>query len=129
MEQWTFRGRERWSWRLWEKQVLSIHTKSELKCVVFVDFVVTRGLRRCAWPFLVVGSAVCSAVMRGLLSAVAPLVAEHGFSGVWASVRAACGLSSCAHGLSCSTTCGIFPDQGSNPCALHWQADSYLLCH
>ena len=23
-----------------------------------------------------------------------------------------------AHGLSCSVACGIFPDQGSNPCAL-----------
>ena len=33
------------------------------------------------------------------------------------------------HGLSCSATCGIFPDQGSNPCPLHWQADSYPLCH
>ena len=31
-----------------------------------------------------------------------------------------------AHGLSCSTTCGIFPDQGSNPCPLHWQADFFL---
>ena len=30
------------------------------------------------------------------------------------------------HGFSCSTTCGIFPDQLSNPCLLHWQADSYL---
>ena len=29
-----------------------------------------------------------------------------------------------AHGPSCSTACGIFPDQGSNPCPLHWQADS-----
>ena len=28
------------------------------------------------------------------------------------------------HGLSCSAECGIFPDQGSNPCPLHWQADS-----
>ena len=26
-------------------------------------------------------------------------------------------------GLSCSNTCGIFLDQGSNPCLLHWQAD------
>ena len=34
-----------------------------------------------------------------------------------------------AHGPSCSTTCGIFPDQGSNPCPLHWQADSQPLCH
>ena len=29
-----------------------------------------------------------------------------------------------AHGLSCSTACGIFPDQGSNPSPLHWQVDS-----
>ena len=34
-----------------------------------------------------------------------------------------------AHGSSCSAACGIFPDQGSNPCALHWQADSQPLCH
>ena len=33
------------------------------------------------------------------------------------------------HGFSCSTACGIFPDQLSNPCPLHWQADSYLLYH
>ena len=30
-----------------------------------------------------------------------------------------------AHGPSCSAACGIFPDQGSNPCPLHYQA----LCH
>ena len=29
-----------------------------------------------------------------------------------------------AHGLSCSAACGVFPHQGSNPCPLHWQADS-----
>ena len=34
-----------------------------------------------------------------------------------------------AHGPSCSVACGIFPDQGSNPCLLHWQADSQPLCH
>ena len=34
-----------------------------------------------------------------------------------------------AHGPSCSTACGIFPDQGSNPCSLHWQADSQPLHH
>ncbi|CAN0554761.1 unnamed protein product [Rangifer tarandus platyrhynchus] len=28
-----------------------------------------------------------------------------------------------AHGLSCPAG-GIFPDQGSNPCPLRWQADS-----
>ena len=34
-----------------------------------------------------------------------------------------------AHGRSCSAACGIFPDQGSNPCPLHWQADSQPLRH
>ena len=34
-----------------------------------------------------------------------------------------------AHGPGCSVACGIFPDQGSNPCPLHWQADSQPLRH
>ena len=34
-----------------------------------------------------------------------------------------------AHGLSRSAQCGILPDQGSNPCPLHWQADSQPLRH
>ena len=33
------------------------------------------------------------------------------------------------NGLSCSAACGIFPDQGSNLCLLHWQADSLPLGH
>ena len=32
-----------------------------------------------------------------------------------------------AHGPSRSAARGIFPDQGSNPCPLHWQADSQPL--
>ena len=36
-------------------------------------------------------------------------------------------LGSCGHGFSCSTACGIFPDQGWNLCLLHRQVDSYLL--
>ena len=34
-----------------------------------------------------------------------------------------------AHGPSCSAACGVFPDQGSNPCPLHCQADSQPLRH
>ena len=33
------------------------------------------------------------------------------------------------HGLSCSTACGIFPDQRLNPCLLYGQADSLPLSH
>ena len=31
--------------------------------------------------------------------------------------------------LSCSSACGIFPDQGSNPCLLHQHADSSPMSH
>ena len=34
-----------------------------------------------------------------------------------------------AHGPSRSAACVIFPDQGSNLCPLHWQADSQPLRH
>ena len=40
-----------------------------------------------------------------------------------------CSLSSCARAYSCSAACGIFPDQGSNPCPLHWQVDYQPLRH
>ena len=34
-----------------------------------------------------------------------------------------------AHGQLCSMARGIFPDQGLNPCLLHWQAESLPLSH
>ena len=37
------------------------------------------------------------------------------------------GLVVVAHELSCPEAYGIFPDQGSNPRSLHWQADSQPL--
>ena len=39
------------------------------------------------------------------------------------------GSAAVAHGPSRSAACGIFPDQGPNPCSLHWQADSQPLRH
>ena len=64
---------------------------------------------------LVVASGDYSPVaMLGLLISVASLFVEHRLYGVWASVVAALRLS-------CSMTCGIFLDQGWNPCPLHWR--------
>ena len=41
-----------------------------------------------------------------------------------------CKLNSCgAYRLSCSTPCGILPDQGWNLCLLHWQVDFLPLSH
>ena len=59
----------------------------------------------------------------------------------WSTGSTVCGLSSrssgalehwlnsSVHRLSCSEACGIFPDQESNPCHMHWQADSLPLSH
>ena len=83
----------------------------------------------CCVGFSVVAVNSCSLVsVCGLLITVTSLVIEHGLWSTWTSV-AVVGLSSFAsralgHGLSCSTACGIFLDQGSDLCPLHWQADS-----
>ena len=85
-------------------------------------FLAALGLRCCAWAFFscrereLFFTAVC-----GLLIAVASLVAAHRLQSAGSVVA--------AHGLSCSMACGIFPDQGLNPCSLNWQADSQPLHH
>ena len=38
------------------------------------------------------------------------------------------GLSSCGR-WACSMAYRVFPNQGSNPCPWHWQADAYPPCH
>ena len=48
-------------------------------------------------------------MVGGLLFAVASLLMERGLWGAWAS-------EDVAHGLRCSAACGIFPEQGSDPC-------------
>ena len=48
---------------------------------------------------------------------------------LWSTGSRRTGSAIVAQGLSRSAACGIFPDQGSNPCPLHWQADSQPLCH
>ena len=86
---------------------------------LFIYFWLLLGLHCCTWAFLWLRRA--GATLR------CSVQASHcsGFScgaralGVQASVVV-------AHGLSCSAACGIFPDQGSNPCPLHWQADSFF---
>ena len=48
---------------------------------------------------------------------------------LWSTNSRRAGSVVVAHGPSCSVACGIFLDQGSNPCPLHWQADSQPLRH
>ena len=48
---------------------------------------------------------------------------------LWSTGSRCAGSVVVAHGPSRSAACGILPDQGSNPCPLHWQADSQPLHH
>ena len=65
---------------------------------------------------------LCLVAVCGFLIVVVSLVAECELCGERASIVV-------SHGISCSSVCGIFPDQGSNLCLLHWQTDSLLLSH
>ena len=81
-----------------------------------LGFVSVRGLS------LVLASGGHSSSRCAALSLSQPLLLRSTGSRCAGSVIA-------AHGPSRSAACGIFPDQGSNPCPLHWQADSQPLRH
>ena len=66
---------------------------------------------------LVAASRAHSVAVRRLLTAVSFLAAEHGALGTQPSVDV-------VHELSWPMACGIFLNQGSNPCPLHWHVDS-----
>ena len=77
-----------------------------------------------------------SVAARAFLSwwAGASPVMEHRLRGAWASVvvapgRQSTGLAVVAHGLSCSTSWGIFLDQGWNLCLPNWQAEALTRSH
>ena len=79
--------------------------------------------------------------VHGLLTATAPPVAEHGLRGkglqqlwhsglvVMAHKLPSTGSGVVAHWFSCFVACGVFPDQDSNLCLLHWQEGSLPLSH
>ena len=71
---------------------------------------------------------LCSSCSRGgLLSGCG---APHcgGFCG-GAQALGCAGSGAVSQRPHCSVTCGVLPDQGSNLCLLHWQADSLPLSH
>ena len=85
-------------------------------------FLAVLGLRFCARAF-----SSCSERRPLFIALHGPLTVAASPVGSTGSRRA--GSVVVAHGPSCSAACGIFLDQGSNPCPLHWQADSQPLRH
>ena len=103
-------------------------------CMVFSLYVESRGYSLVAVCGLLI--MVASLVERGIqVHGLRSL--QHRGSVVSAPRLQRTGSVAVAHGLSCSLACGIFLDQGSNLCLLHWQADSLppshhisvLICH
>ena len=106
---------------------------------LFFYFLVVPGLHCCPWAFVSCrGQGLLQLQLAGFLLQWLLLLMSigsrvHGLQQLqnMGSVVVACRSQSTssvvvAHRLSCSSTCGVFPDQGSNPCPLHQQADSYL---
>ena len=76
------------------------------------------------WVF-VAAQAFPSCSKWGLLSSCGVWASPcSGFSCCGAQTLGAWALVVVVHGLCCSAAGGIFPDQGSNPCPLHWQLDA-----
>ena len=86
------------------------------------SFLAVLGLHFCAGLPLVAASGGHSSSRCAGLSLSRPLMLRSTGSRRAGSVVV-------AHGPSWSVACGILPDQGSNPCPLHWQADSQPLRH
>ena len=85
-------------------------------------FLAVLGLRFCARAF-----SSCSKWGHSSSRCAGPSLSRPLLLRSMGSRRA--GSAIVAHGPSCSAACGVFPDQGSNPCPLHWQADSQPLRH
>ena len=122
---------------LWASSFLNYYYFYLFICLFIYLLLAALGLCCCTWAFSSCGErGLLFVAVRGLLIAVASLVAEHRLQvrrpqQLWcvglvvvAHRLQSTGSVVVAHGLSCSVACGILLDQGWNPCALPWQADS-----
>ena len=75
------------------------------------------------FPFVASGGRSVVAVASLVEGGLRGMPHQHVFSCGGRALRHAASARA-ARGLSCSAIRGIFPDQGSNPCLLHWQVDS-----
>ena len=115
-------------WTTWGLEVSAAHA-AENPCITFDFLELMTPTYRCPEVSFMYGCTGSSLLLELSLVAVCEpphcsgiSVAEPGPQDSWASAAV-------AHGLSCPAACGIFLDQGSSLCPLHWQVGSYPLCH
>ena len=108
--------------KLFKLQKCETHTFFFSKYLFIYLFMAVLGLRFCARAFSIAASGGHSSSQCAGLSLSRPLLLRSTGSRRAGSVIV-------AHRPSCSAARGIFLDQGSNPCPLHWQADSQPLRH
>ena len=96
------------------------HTHIYVCIYIFIYFIILTilGFHCRMWFFSSCGE-------KGLLSNCGPLASHwDDFSCCEAQSLGTRASIVVVHGLSCSISCEIFPEQGSNLCPLHWQTDS-----
>ena len=99
-------------------------------CSCFICLLLLYLLIGCAGSLLLLGcSFVCLFLQCTGFSLQWLLLLQSMASRLMATVIAVCRFGSCGAELGCFLACGIFSDQGSSPCPLHWQADFYTLYH
>ena len=99
-----------------------------LKIVLFILGVL--GLCCCSWAFLSLRRAGAPLAVCGVrASHCGGFLCSMGSRARRLQQLQHVGSIVVAHGFSCCKACGVLPDQGSNLCFWHWQADSLPLSH
>ena len=127
MSVWPPMGRTSMGNTHWESKFRCFYKEKLLKNISMYLCLAAPCLSRCPWAFChVEGGGYSPVALHGLLLQRLLLLWARA-SGVLASGFQHTGSVVAVHGLSCSTACGIFPDQGSNRCPLRWQGHSFPL--
>ena len=117
------------NWLRYLTTVLPLHLNNDLNYFIFIIIIFfiigLPAFSLCMYVCMYVWLRLVFATARGL--SLVAVSGGHSCCGTRALGTRASAVV--AHGLSCSAARGILLEQRSNPCPLHWQADSHPLRH
>ena len=117
---------------MWEIHAQSLGQRSSLNTFGSEHFIfqITLFIFDCAGSFCCVRAfSSCSEQERLFLAELGLPLSQSQALGTQAQQWRRVGSIVVVHRSNCRPAYEIFPDQGSNPCSLHWQAGSSLLDH